>query len=589
MAAHQTSVPTTAELEAFCLGKLDPERESAVESYLTQHPECWPVLEAAPDDEVLRSLRGAGALSQSPQRSALLQLAAEAVIPVLSRCAGALAGGPVGGLVGVVVGQTVEKGINLFGQHIVGKWQQWLNGKPRGMQVAALTQLADVLPEAARGEVTAFLERQAPQVALADRQVAVEYLSAIPRSVRRSMLSGQEEGARALPPTVSFEHAASLLQLLPADVPPYSAPTTLPGTEYRLEELIGSGGFGTMYRASAPSLQHLPLAIKFCLDRSLLPGLQQEWSNLERLRRAGGESWSPRLVRLYGYDLEHASPYLVYEYVPGGDLVHWLARRKDRDAHGLTPAEVLELITQVAEALAFAHEHGLVHRDLKPANVLMADGTIKLADFGIGGLVARQAIEVNRIGTPAGSRLTPAEQASLFRGAGTPLYMSQEQRRGEAPDPRQDIYSLGVMWYQLLVGDVTREMSHGWARELAVKFATPPEKIELIERCVGWIHERPRDACELLRMVRLLLGIQSRLVAKQNTPAAQAIDAGSGKPSSPSVAESERFRRFRLVSRLRQLKKCHAAVTGYTGAVWIVPLLGVGVLLPVGWFGALIF
>lgn len=82
--------------------------------------------------------------------------------------------------------------------------------------------------------------------------------------------------------------------------------------------------------------------------------------------------------------------------------------------------------------------------------------------------------------------------------------MSQEQRRGEAPDPKHDLYSLGVMWYQLLVGDVTRELHHGWARELEAKFDTPRPHINLIESCVGWFEERPKDAGELLRLLRLL-------------------------------------------------------------------------------------
>src|SRR5262249_54629399 len=161
-----------------------------------------------------------------------------------------------------------------------------------------------------------------------------------------------------------------------------------PGTPYRLEQLLGSGGFGAVYRATSHSLQHLPLAIKFCHDPALTAALHRERSNLERLMRVGGESWSHRIVRLYGDDLDHRTPYLVYEYVAGGDLVHDLARRRQQAGRDLTSDEALGLIIQVAEALAFAHEHGLVHRDLKPANVLVHGDTLKLADFGLGGVTA---------------------------------------------------------------------------------------------------------------------------------------------------------------------------------------------------------
>jgi serine/threonine protein kinase len=554
--AAQGRIPTRAELEAFSLGQLDSQREWEVEVYLAEHPECWPDLEATPDDEVVRHLRGAGNLPRPRARSPLLQLAIEAVIPALAGAAGALAGGVEGGVLGAVVGKVAEKAINVFGQHIVSRWLEWLRKQPPGLQVAALTQLSEVLPEVARSEASAVLAQQ--QVSQEVRQLAIDYLSAIPRSVRRSLLSDRERGGKTLPPRATLDDSLSLLQLLPVAVPPYPTPGDLPGTSYRLEEMIGSGGFGAVYRASLTSEQHLSRAIKFCLDWSLSPALRQERDNLERLMQAGGASWSPRLVRLYGYDLEHQTPYLVYEYVSGGDLVRWLATRQVLDGRDLTPAEVLVLIIQVAEALAFAHERGLVHRDLKPANVLMAaDGTIKLADFGIGGLVARQALQGSLIGTVAASRLSPAEQASLFRGAGTPLYMSPEQRRGEGPDPRHDIYSLGVMWYQLLAGNVTREMSHGWARELEARFATPRQHRELIERCVGWIQDRPRDAGELLALLR-------RLPAAHDGARKESAESPPLSPPPPPPAlvprVSDRIRYAGLVARLKKLLACHQAV-----------------------------
>jgi hypothetical protein len=550
MAAREVHVPTTAELQAFCLGKLDPHRESEVELYLAEHPECSAILEATPDDEVVRPLRGAGALPEPAARSPLLQLAVEAVIPVLGGCAGALAGGPEGGLVGVAAGQAAEKAINFFGARIVNKWLEWLRGKPRATRAAVLEQLAEVLPEVARSEVRAALEQQAGQGSSADRQAASDYLSAIPGSVRRSLLSERGRGGRTLPPAISLDDPFSLLQLLPTDLPPYPAPSALPGTDYRLEELIGSGGFGAVYRASGSSLQHLPLAIKFCLDRALVPALQQERANLERLMKAGGESWSPRLVRLYGYDLEHRTPYLVYEYVSGGDLARWLAARQAKGDE-LMPGEVLELIVQVAEALAFAHERGLVHRDLKPANVLMADGTIKLADFGIGGLVARQAVQASRIGTGAVSRLSPAEQASLFRGAGTPLYMSKEQREGKAPDPRHDLYSLGVLWYQLLIGDVTGELHPGWADELLEDHAVPPEHVELLRTCVGVLKKRPEHAGQLLELLRQKTAAPLREAAPaRQKPAAKRAE--SGDPATDTIVLREGV--ARAVVAVRQAK-----------------------------------
>src|SRR5439155_15932409 len=82
-----------------------------------------------------------------------------------------------------------------------------------------------------------------------------------------------------------------------------------------------------------------------------------------------------------------------------------------------------------------------------------------------------------------------------------PLYMSPEQRRGDQPDPRHDLYSLGVMWYQLLVGDVARELHPGWPDELMEELRVPKAHIEVIQRSVGYFKKRPANGAELLTML----------------------------------------------------------------------------------------
>ncbi|MBN9517629.1 protein kinase [bacterium] len=437
------------------------------------------------------------------QSPVLLYLAAEGVLPVLAGCAGAAAAGPVGGVAGVAVGHAVERAINLFGRGIVARWREWFAEHPAEAN-AAVAGLAALPPAEARSAARSILLDLAPDAAAEDLSLAVEFLTAIPPAVDRALVP-DASGSRSVPAAVQFEDPRSLLQLLPEDVPPYPAETPLADTPYRLCELLGAGGFGAVYRAESPSLQHLPLAIKFCLDRSLLPALHQERSNLERLMRASGRG-SAHVVRLYGYDLDHATPYLVYEFVPGGDLTRLLAARCAALGRAPGAAEVFDWVVQVAEGLAFAHAAGLVHRDLKPANVLVAGDALKLADFGIGGVAAAARAVRSRIGASTIDFLSLADQASLFRGAGTPLYMSPEQRRGAAPDPRHDLYALGVMWFQLLVGDVSRELPHGWAKELTVRYGVPAEHVALIERCVGWMDERPKDAGEFLPLLRAAAG-----------------------------------------------------------------------------------
>jgi serine/threonine protein kinase len=524
-------------------------------------------------------------------RGVLLELAAEGLVPVLGGCAGILAGGPEAGLAGVAVGQAVEKAINFFGGRIVERWCAWFRGQPAEARQVAVAELASMTSEEARKEARATLSRMAPEARPEDLNFALEYLSAIPRTMDRALLRDPATGACALPPTVTFDEPHLLLQMLPTDVPPYAVPTELPTTQYVLEQLLGSGGFGAVYRATTRSLQHLPLAIKFCLDPTLAAALHRERSNLERLMKVGGENWSPRIVRLYGYDLDHRTPYLVYEYVSGGDLTHHLAVLRQRKGRELNADEVLDLILQVTEGLAFAHRHGLVHRDLKPANVLVEGETLKLADFGLGGVSAVRAVQVSRIGATTLDFLTVAERASLFRGAGTPLYMSPEQRRGAPPDPRQDLYSLGVMWFQLLVGDVTRELHPGWAKELAIKHRVPANHLELIGRCVGWIEERPRDAAELLPLLRDL----------KNPDAPAAIPVAKVAPApAPQAAPSGPvdLRQTLQVSLVKQLQEAqqqaarHEArwgirlgVTAAAGIVLVIVCTAIGGAGDAAWGG----
>src|SRR5207253_2518898 len=138
-----------------------------------------------------------------------------------------------------------------------------------------------------------------------------------------------------------------------------------------------------------------PRAIKFCLDPSMVATLHRERAILDRLMAVDGSSWSNRIVRLYGYALDVQPPFLVYEFVSGGDLTSHLRGAWEQTGRGLSPARALELIRQVVEALAFAHSQGLVHRDLKPANVLVSGNTVKLTDFGIGGVVATHALNTS--------------------------------------------------------------------------------------------------------------------------------------------------------------------------------------------------
>jgi serine/threonine-protein kinase len=197
---------------------------------------------------------------------------------------------------------------------------------------------------------------------------------------------------------------------------------------YQLTGRIGRGGMGEVYRA-----EHLKLGREAAIK--ILPAnLVGEADFLRRFEREAASAAAlnhPNILAIYDYGEQDGMPYLVMPYIRGGTL-------KDRLERGdVTPAQIARYLTQIAEALDFAHGRGIIHRDVKPANILIDEhDQAYLGDFGIA-----KALEGTESLTRTGM------------GVGTPEYMAPEQAQGRA-DPRSDLYALGIMVYQLIIGHV---------------------------------------------------------------------------------------------------------------------------------------
>jgi serine/threonine protein kinase len=205
------------------------------------------------------------------------------------------------------------------------------------------------------------------------------------------------------------------------------APPSLRG-RYQLEGRVAVGGMGTVWRARDTRLDRI-VAVKV-----LRPEFADSREFRDLLRREGrqaGQLSHPGVVQVLDYDdgLAGGVPYLVMEYVEGPSLAAVLSAQGT-----LSPRHVLGLIAQAAEALACAHRAGIVHCDMKPANVLVDDGRVKIADFGI----AQAAGAVQET------------QAGLVTG--TPGYLSPEQVAGLPATPASDLYGLGMIAYECLTG-----------------------------------------------------------------------------------------------------------------------------------------
>ena len=217
------------------------------------------------------------------------------------------------------------------------------------------------------------------------------------------------------------------------DNPPLVAEATLPFERlgpYRLLREIGRGGMGAVYLAERTDAEfERQVAIKL-VPPSAAHGLRARFLNERQILATLDH---PNIARLYdGGTAEGGTPFLVMEYIEGQRLDHYCA------SHRLDVAARLRLVDTVCAAVQFAHQRLVVHRDLKPGNVLVAgDGTVKLLDFGVAKLL-----------DPAGA---PADHTSTGL-AFTPEYASPEQIRGEPVTTATDIYSLGVLLYELLSG-----------------------------------------------------------------------------------------------------------------------------------------
>jgi hypothetical protein len=194
---------------------------------------------------------------------------------------------------------------------------------------------------------------------------------------------------------------------------------------------LGRGAMGVVYRAVDPALDR-PVAIKVIAARSGAVPLSVEELEARFLReaRVAARISHPGVVTVHDAGREGNSLYLVMELVDGEPLSDRLTRRRFPSA-----PEALEIVAQVAEALGAAHSLGVVHRDIKPSNIMMTrGGRVKVADFGVAKAMGEET-DLTRTGTVIGS----------------PAYMAPEQVRGEVLDGRADLFSLGVVLYELLL------------------------------------------------------------------------------------------------------------------------------------------
>jgi serine/threonine-protein kinase len=272
---------------------------------------------------------------------------------------------------------------------------------------------------------------------------------------------------------------------------------------YRIERELGAGGMATVYLAR--DIRHdRDVAVKI-----LRPELAQSLGRDRFLReiKLAARLSHPHILPLFDSGEADGQLYYVMPNVEGQSL-------RDRlDGEPQLPiAEAVRIACEIAAALDHAHRHGIVHRDIKPENVMLQSGHVLVADFGIGKALAAEGDQ--RREHPRGARDLPAALTELGMSVGTPAYMSPEQAVGEAVDGRSDLYSLGCVLYEMLVGEppftgpnvqavIAKRFVQTPAEVTALRQGVPRPVARAIQRALARTPiDRPETAAEMLAALR---------------------------------------------------------------------------------------
>ena len=289
-----------------------------------------------------------------------------------------------------------------------------------------------------------------------------------------------------------------------------------------LERRLGEGGFGEIWLARCPE-EDAPRVFKFGFGEGPRRALEREARLVARLERVLASRQD--ILRILGAELGSPPYFVETPYIPGGDLATWLKGRGGPDKVPL--AERISIVAQIADALAASHAVGILHRDVKPSNVLIDDQSpghpkVLLADFGIGGFATAGGGSTGDDDVTVDALAdTLASGPETAANAGTALYMAPERLAGRPASMQSDVFSLGVVLYQLLVGDLHRAVASDWAASVD----DPILRDDLAAMLAGESRHRIADAGDVARRLRTLEArrVEQTAAAKREAAAIRAL------------------------------------------------------------------
>jgi serine/threonine-protein kinase len=269
---------------------------------------------------------------------------------------------------------------------------------------------------------------------------------------------------------------------------------------YQLVEKLGQGGMGVVYRAYDPLLQRV-VAVKLIANLEAGDELRERFF---REARAAGQLSHKNIITIHDLGDFEGQPFLAMEYLEGHDLQHRMASQMP-----MSLSRKLDLAIEICEAVEYAHDHGVIHRDIKPANIFITNGgTVKILDFGLARLITSELTNSNMM-------------------MGTLNYMAPEQVRGERADHRSDIFSTGVVLYELFggrrafEGDSFGATLYKILEELPTPLrdldpTVPPELEAMIDRAMD--KSRESRYPHMSEMLRELVAYRNQLIVTNSPP-----------------------------------------------------------------------
>ncbi len=299
---------------------------------------------------------------------------------------------------------------------------------------------------------------------------------------------------------------------------------------YLIEEMLGQGGMSAVFKATDPNLKRV-VAVK--MIHSHLSNNPDFVRRFEEEAAAVAQLRHPGIIQVYDFSQDDDVYYMVLEFVPGETIQDHL-KRLNASGRRLSTAKAIEYMANICDAVDYAHQRGMIHRDIKPANLMLNTlGQVILMDFGIAKIVGGQT------------------HTATGAVVGTAMYMSPEQIKGERPDKRTDIYSLGVTLFEMVSGRPPFEAESAMTLMMMhindpvpnlknINPDVPDELVAVIDKALAKDpNERYQTAAQMAAALRNI-STQPSSTGVTPSPAATMIDVSPLPPSSPGATMYER-------------------------------------------------